>query len=81
MFKFSAGLITMGYLVASEVQRVYTQQVQVYATVLTTQRIGVFVTGFVRSPGRFAGAASDSVLDFLVRAGGVDPSRARSPST
>ncbi len=61
--------------VASEVQRVYTQQVQVYATVLTTQRIGVFVTGFVRSPGRFAGAASDSVLDFLVRAGGVDPSR------
>ena len=26
-------------------------------------------------PGRFAGSAADSVLDFLVRAGGVDPGR------
>lgn len=62
-------------VVEGEIRRVYTQQVQVYSTVLTTQRIGVFVTGFVRTPGRFAGAASDSVLDFLNRAGGVDPGR------
>lgn len=61
--------------VEQEVRRLYTQQVQVYATVLSAQRIGVFVTGFVRTPGRFAGSAADSVLDFLVRAGGVDPSR------
>ncbi len=61
--------------VEAEVRRLYTQQVQVYATVLSAQRIGVFVTGFVRTPGRFAGSAADSVLDFLVRAGGVDPSR------
>lgn len=61
--------------VESEVRRLYTQQVQVYATVLSAQRIGVFVTGFVRTPGRFAGSAADSVIDFLVRAGGVDPSR------
>ena len=32
---------------------------------LSTQRIGVFVTGFVRTPGRFAGWAADSVIDFL----------------
>lgn len=58
------------------VRRLYTQQVQVYAVVpLSAQRIGVFVTGFVRTPGRFGGSAADSVLDFLVRAGGVDPSR------
>jgi protein involved in polysaccharide export with SLBB domain len=62
-------------VVEGEIRKVYTTQVQVYATVLSTQRIGVFVTGFVRSPGRFAGVASDSVLDFLVRAGGVDPGR------
>ncbi|WPB85049.1 polysaccharide biosynthesis/export family protein [Sediminicoccus rosea] len=61
--------------VEQEVRRLYTQQVQVYATVLSAQRIGVFVTGFVRTPGRFAGSAADSVIDFLVRAGGVDPSR------
>lgn len=62
-------------VIDGEIRRVYTAQVQVYATVLSTQRIGVFVTGFVRTPGRFAGVASDSVLDFLIRAGGVDPGR------
>ena len=62
-------------IVEDEIRRVYTQQVQVYATVLSTQRIGVFVAGFVKSPGRYAGAASDSILDFLLRAGGVDTAR------
>ena len=62
-------------VIEGEIRRVYTQQVQVYATVLSTQRIGVFVAGFVRAPGRYAGVASDSILDFLLRAGGVDPAR------
>jgi len=62
-------------VIEGEVRKVYTSQVQVYATVLSTQRIGVFVTGFVRSPGRYAGTASDSILDFLVRSGGIDPGR------
>ncbi len=62
-------------VVEGEIRKVYTSQVQVYATVLSTQRIGLFVTGFVRAPGRYAGVASDSILDFLVRAGGVDPGR------
>jgi protein involved in polysaccharide export with SLBB domain len=62
-------------VVEGEVQKVYTSQVQVYAVLLSTQRIGVFVTGFVRTPGRFGGSAADSVIDFLVRAGGVDPGR------
>ena len=62
-------------VVEAEVRRIYTQQVQVYAVLLSTQRIGVFVTGAVRTPGRFGGSAADSVIDFLVRAGGVDASR------
>jgi protein involved in polysaccharide export with SLBB domain len=62
-------------VVEAEVRRVYSQQVQVYATVLNTGQLGVFVTGFVRQPGRHIGAAADSVLDFLTRAGGVDPGR------
>ncbi len=62
-------------VVEGEVRRIYTQQVQVYAVLLSTQRIGVFVTGFVRTPGRFGGSAADSVIDFLQRAGGVDPTR------
>jgi protein involved in polysaccharide export with SLBB domain len=62
-------------VVEAEVRKVYTQQVQVYAVLVSTQRVGVFVTGFVRTPGRFGGSAADSVLDFLVRAGGIDSGR------
>jgi protein involved in polysaccharide export with SLBB domain len=62
-------------VVEAEVRRVYAQQVQVYATVLSTGSVGVFVTGFVRLPGRHLGTASESVLDYLSRAGGVDPGR------
>lgn len=62
-------------VIEGEVRRIYTQQVQVYAVLTSAQRIGVFVTGFVRTPGRFGGSAADSVLEFLVRAGGVDPTR------
>lgn len=61
--------------VEAEVRRVYTQQVQVYAVLLSAGNVGVFVAGYVRVPGRHLGAASDTVLDFLLRAGGVDPSR------
>ncbi|MFT8245124.1 polysaccharide biosynthesis/export family protein [Roseomonas sp. BN140053] len=62
-------------IVENEVRRIYTQQVQVYAVLLNTNRIGVFVTGFVRAPGRYSGSAAESVLDYLLRGGGVDPAR------
>ena len=62
-------------VVEGEVRRVYSQQVQVYSTVLTTGQLGVFVSGFVRVPGRHLGTASEGVLDYLSRAGGVDPGR------
>jgi protein involved in polysaccharide export with SLBB domain len=62
-------------VVEQEVRRIYTQQVQVYAVLLNVNRIGVFVTGFVRSPGRHVGTGMESVLDYLIRAGGVDPAR------
>ncbi len=62
-------------VVETEVRRVYSQQVQVYATVLNAGSLGVFVTGYVRLPGRHLGSASESILEFLMRAGGVDPGR------
>ena len=62
-------------VVEAEIRRVYAQQVQVYATVISTGSVGVFVTGFVRMPGRHLGSASEGVLDYLARAGGVDPGR------
>jgi len=61
--------------VESEVRRIYTQQVQVYAVLLSASQIGVYVTGFVKVPGRHLGSGSETVLDYLLRAGGVDPVR------
>ena len=62
-------------VVESEVRRIYTQQVQVYAVLLSVNRVGVFVTGSVKVPGRHLGSPAESVIDYLMRAGGVDPSR------
>jgi len=61
--------------VEQAVASVFTQKVYVYAVLITTHRVAVFVTGYVKHPGRYSGAASDSVLDYLIRAGGVDPAR------
>ncbi len=61
--------------VQEEVSKTFTNSVQVYAVLQNTHQVGVFVTGFVKYPGRHLGAASDSALDYLVRAGGIDPSR------
>jgi len=60
-------------VVRRQVERVYRENVSVYATLAAAQPVKVFVSGFVRNPGLFNGYASDSVLQFLDRAGGVNP--------
>lgn len=35
----------------------------------------MYVTGFVRNPGLYGGVTSDSLLNYLIKAGGVDPER------
>src|SRR5690606_20919297 len=54
---------------------VYRSNVDVYATLEESQPVRVFVTGSVRAPGQYPGVAADSVLGFLLRAGGIDPAR------
>jgi protein involved in polysaccharide export with SLBB domain len=54
---------------------VYRNNVNVYASLEASQPVRVFVTGFVRAPGQYPGVAADSILGFLLRAGGIDPSR------
>lgn len=61
--------------IASALQEVYTQNVNVYTNLLSATPVIVFVTGFVNNPGSYAGIASDSVLYFLDRAGGIDYER------
>ncbi|WP_374496642.1 polysaccharide biosynthesis/export family protein [Vogesella indigofera] len=62
-------------VVESEVRKVYRTNVGVYASLEASQPVKVFVTGFVVRPGLFGGVASDSLLSYLDKAGGVDPQR------
>ncbi len=59
--------------VEGAIRRVYTRFFNVYTNLITAKPVGVFVTGGVQRPGRYAGVPSDSVLFFLDQAGGVDP--------
>lgn len=62
-------------LINAETQKVYRSNVGVYATLESAQPVKVFVTGFAKNPGLYAGVSSDSVLFYLDKAGGVDPAR------
>lgn len=58
--------------VRAAVREVYPDNVDVYTNLQGVQPVAVFVTGFVTSPGRYAGVPSDSILYFLDQANGVD---------
>lgn len=62
-------------VVTQAVKNVYRKNVGVYASLGGAEPVKVFVTGFVMRPGLYAGHASDSVLFFLDRAGGINPRR------
>lgn len=62
-------------VVESRVRRVFTDNVQVYVNLMGAQPLGVFVTGAVVRPGRYAGLPSDSMLAFIDKAGGIDLAR------
>ena len=58
--------------VKARVGQVFTSNVEVYVNLLSSQPIGVFVSGYVTNPGQYAGGVDDSLLTFLDRAGGID---------
>lgn len=63
------------HLVKQQIQRIYTQDVETYVNVLTATPVSVYVTGPVLRPGQYAGIASDGLLAYLKRAGGIDSER------
>ncbi|MBQ7606852.1 MAG: polysaccharide biosynthesis/export family protein [Desulfovibrionaceae bacterium] len=68
--------VTNGGLQAAvdqQIKEVFTQNVEAYVDLLSTQPVAVFVTGNVVRPGHYAGGAGDSVLYYLDRAGGIVP--------
>lgn len=62
-------------IVTRSVKKVYQSNVSIYAALDVAQPVKVYVTGFVNRPGLYGGVASDSVLSYLDKAGGVDPDR------
>lgn len=58
----------------SAARKVYSDDFDIYTNLLTVNPVAVYVTGFVASPGRYAGIPSDSPLYFIDNAGGINPS-------
>jgi protein involved in polysaccharide export with SLBB domain len=58
--------------VRGAVRTVYPDNVHVYTNLQGVQPVAVFVTGFVKNPGRYAGTPKDAILYFLDQAGGID---------
>lgn len=58
--------------VTAAIAQVFTDNVSVYTNLQGVQPVAVFVTGYVNAPGRYAGTPSDSVLNFLDQAGGIN---------
>lgn len=57
--------------VRSKISSVFTSNVNSYVNLQSAQPVGVYVTGFVTSPGRYGGGSQDSVLSYIDRAGGI----------
>jgi protein involved in polysaccharide export with SLBB domain len=62
-------------LINDRIRQTYKENVDTYANLRSTQTVKVFTSGSVMKPGLYQGFASDSVLYFLDRAGGIDPER------
>lgn len=62
-------------VVKAKVATVFKEGESVYVNVVSATPISVFVTGPVLRPGQYRGVASDSILTFLFRAGGIDAQR------
>jgi protein involved in polysaccharide export with SLBB domain len=62
-------------LVSSKIKAIYTNNVEVYVNLLTATPVSVYLSGAIIRPGQYAGMASDSLLYFLKRAGGIDSER------
>ncbi|MGJ8581281.1 MAG: polysaccharide biosynthesis/export family protein [Psychromonas sp.] len=62
-------------LVQSKIKAIYTNNVEVYVNLLTATPVSVYLSGAIIRPGQYAGMASDSVLYYLKRAGGIDSER------
>lgn len=55
------------------VKNLYKSNVYVYADLQNYQPVSVYVTGSVKKPGLYEGLSSDSIVQYLDKANGIDP--------
>lgn len=58
-------------VVLKAVKRVYKSNVEAYVTLLSSQKVKVFLSGLVKKPGLYEGQSADSLLKFIDQAGGI----------
>jgi protein involved in polysaccharide export with SLBB domain len=58
--------------IQEEIRKVYQQNVHVYSDLGNYQPVSVFVTGAVNKPGLYEGLSSDSIIQFLDKAKGIE---------
>ncbi len=59
-------------VIKARVNKIYKNNVFVYADMNAYQNVSVFVTGSVNAPGLYQGLSSDSVIQYLDKAGGIN---------
>ena len=59
-------------LIQASVSKIYKDNVYVYADMNAYQNVSVFVTGSVNSPGLYKGLSSDSIIQYIDKAGGIN---------
>lgn len=60
-------------VISKSVKRVFKENVHVYADMGIYQNVSIFVTGNVNKPGLYQGLSSDSLIQFIDKAGGISP--------
>ncbi len=63
----------LNQVVLRSIKRVYKSNVESYITLVSSQRVKVFVSGLVNKPGLYEGQSADSILRFIDQAGGIRP--------
>ncbi|HEB9416995.1 TPA: SLBB domain-containing protein [Campylobacter coli] len=63
---------TLVSVIKAQVNKIYKNNVFVYADMNAYQNVSVFVTGSVNAPGLYQGLSSDSVIQYLDKAGGIN---------
>ncbi len=58
-------------VVLKAVKRVYKSNVSAYVTLISSQKVKIFLSGMVKNPGLYEGQSADSILKFIDQAKGI----------